>query len=57
MASVYAVGDEDQWSSQTNYATWAEKHNFSLGDVLGISLLNLYLVIVFELGHICLSFF
>ncbi|CAL5210159.1 unnamed protein product [Lathyrus oleraceus] len=34
MASVYAVGDEDQWSSQTNYATWADKHNFSLGDVL-----------------------
>jgi hypothetical protein len=38
MASVYAVGDQDEWSSQTNYATWAEKYNFSLGNVLGISL-------------------
>ncbi|WJX21526.1 hypothetical protein P8452_10950 [Trifolium repens] len=34
MANVYAVGDQDEWSSQTNYATWAEKYNFSLGDVL-----------------------
>lgn len=42
MASVYAVGDQDQWSSQTNYATWAEKQNFSLGDVLGIFSFNLY---------------
>ncbi|XP_045806767.1 basic blue protein-like isoform X1 [Trifolium pratense] len=34
MAGVYAVGDQDEWSSQTNYATWAEKYNFTLGDVL-----------------------
>ncbi|KAL2323998.1 hypothetical protein Fmac_023056 [Flemingia macrophylla] len=33
-ASVYTVGDQDEWSSQTNYATWAESHNFNLGDVL-----------------------
>ncbi|XP_027364814.1 mavicyanin-like [Abrus precatorius] len=34
MASVYNVGDQEEWSSQTNYASWAEKYNFSLGDVL-----------------------
>ncbi|KAJ1436311.1 Phytocyanin domain [Sesbania bispinosa] len=34
MASVYIVGDEEEWSSQTNYASWAEGYNFSLGDVL-----------------------
>ncbi|TKY50748.1 Blue copper protein [Spatholobus suberectus] len=34
MASVYTVGDQEEWSSQTNYASWAERYNFSLGDVL-----------------------
>ncbi|XP_061364699.1 mavicyanin-like [Gastrolobium bilobum] len=34
MASVYTVGDQEEWSSQTNYASWAEGYNFSLGDVL-----------------------
>jgi len=38
MASVYTVGDQDEWSSsQTNYASWAGRYNFSRGDVLGIS--------------------
>ncbi|KAG4984631.1 hypothetical protein JHK82_029461 [Glycine max] len=34
MASVYTVGDQEEWSSQTNYASWAERYNFSQGDVL-----------------------
>ncbi|XP_057422754.1 mavicyanin-like [Lotus japonicus] len=34
MAKVYTVGDQEEWSSQTNYALWAEGYNFSLGDVL-----------------------
>nr|KYP69187.1 Blue copper protein [Cajanus cajan] len=34
MASVYTVGDQDEWSSQTNYARWAERHSFNRGDVL-----------------------
>ncbi|QCE08707.1 Cupredoxin [Vigna unguiculata] len=35
MASVYTVGDQDEWSSsQTNYASWAGRYNFSRGDVL-----------------------
>ncbi|CAJ1977629.1 unnamed protein product [Sphenostylis stenocarpa] len=34
MASVYTVGDQDEWSSQTNYASWAGTYNFSRGDVL-----------------------
>lgn len=46
MAKVYTVGDQEEWSSQTNYALWAEGYNFSLGDVLGTSF-NLFLVIVF----------
>ncbi|ESW14806.1 hypothetical protein PHAVU_007G018900 [Phaseolus vulgaris] len=34
MASVYTVGDQDEWSSQTNFASWAGRYNFSSGDVL-----------------------
>ncbi|XP_019432465.1 PREDICTED: basic blue protein-like [Lupinus angustifolius] len=34
MANVYTVGDQEEWNSQTNYASWAEGYNFSLGDVL-----------------------
>ncbi|KAF1878313.1 hypothetical protein Lal_00046980 [Lupinus albus] len=34
MATVYTVGDQEGWNSQTNYASWAEGYNFSLGDVL-----------------------
>jgi len=47
MASVYTVGDQEEWSSQTNYASWAERYNFSQGDVLGNSFI-LYLIIVFD---------
>ncbi|KAK7280577.1 hypothetical protein RJT34_25641 [Clitoria ternatea] len=35
MASVYTVGDQEEWStSQINYAQWADRYNFTLGDVL-----------------------
>ncbi|XLU32180.1 hypothetical protein S245_068246, partial [Arachis hypogaea] len=34
MATVYFVGDQDEWNSQTDYASWAEGNNFTLGDLL-----------------------
>ncbi|KAI4297782.1 hypothetical protein L6164_037649 [Bauhinia variegata] len=34
IANEYIVGDEELWSSQSNYAIWADKYNFSMGDVL-----------------------
>lgn len=58
MANVYAVGDQEEWSSQTNYASWAERYNFSLGDVLGMvfnlsTLLIIIVVFDFYLFLIC----
>ncbi|OMO74535.1 Plastocyanin-like protein [Corchorus capsularis] len=33
-SEVYTVGDQDEWNSETDYASWSQKYNFSLGDVL-----------------------
>ncbi|KAJ8490561.1 hypothetical protein OPV22_012282 [Ensete ventricosum] len=33
-ATDYMVGDDDGWTTGTNYLTWSEKYNFTVGDVL-----------------------
>ncbi|CAL9150604.1 unnamed protein product [Musa hybrid cultivar] len=33
-ATDYTVGDDDGWTTGTNYLTWSEKYNFTVGDVL-----------------------
>ncbi|KAH7518399.1 basic blue protein [Ziziphus jujuba] len=30
----FIVGDDQEWSSGTNYQSWSKKYNFSVGDVL-----------------------
>ncbi|XP_037493689.1 mavicyanin-like [Jatropha curcas] len=31
---VYTVGDEEGWTSDSNFGSWSHKYNFSVGDVL-----------------------
>ncbi|WOK94675.1 mavicyanin-like [Canna indica] len=33
-ATEYIVGDENRWTTGTNYLAWSEKYNFTVGDVL-----------------------
>lgn len=32
----FIVGDNEEWSSGTNYQSWSKKYDFSVGDVLGM---------------------
>ncbi|GMJ08116.1 hypothetical protein HRI_004480800 [Hibiscus trionum] len=34
VSEVYNVGDENGWDSEVDYASWSEKYNFTVGDVL-----------------------
>ncbi|XP_039065797.1 mavicyanin-like [Hibiscus syriacus] len=34
VSEVYTVGDENGWNSEVDYASWSEKYNFTVGDVL-----------------------
>ncbi|KAL4319565.1 hypothetical protein GQ457_18G018450 [Hibiscus cannabinus] len=34
VSEVYDVGDENGWDSEVDYASWSEKYNFTVGDVL-----------------------
>lgn len=34
-ATDFTVGDENGWNTGTNYLTWSQKYNFTVGDVLG----------------------
>lgn len=34
-SEVYTVGDDEGWDTGVDYGVWSQKHNFSVGDVLG----------------------
>lgn len=44
ISEVYTVGDESGWNSGTgtDFLAWSEKHNFTVGDVLGLILISQY---------------
>lgn len=34
----HIVGDDQEWNTGTNFQSWSQKYNFSVGDVLGMNL-------------------